>query len=132
MEIMSLKEYIELRPIEKDKTIVTQRSCCLCSKFFHYKNIAYIMATKVEGYGSSSFSICSKCLPNWKKKFIRDNHPFLESDEWHFSTWDLDKQVPHNQLDRVLLYLLDGQFYLHTDYNPSRRIRNMIINGELH
>jgi hypothetical protein len=132
MELMSLKEYIELRPIEKNRLITNLRSCTLCNKLFHCKNMAYIMANKADGFGSSSFNICANCLPYWKQKFIRDKHPIFLSDDWHFSTWDLDKPAPHLEADRVLLYIFDEQFYLHTDYNPSRRIRNMIIESELH
>ena len=84
------------------------------------------MANRADGFGSSSFNICLNCLPHWKQKFIRDKHPISLSDNWHFSTWDLDRPAPHQESDRVLLHVINEQFYIRTDYNPSRRVKNMI------
>lgn len=127
MEIMFLKEYIELRPIEKSESI-NLRSCALCKRFYHYKNMAYIMASNKESREpySYSFNICPNCLPHWKNKFAKDKHPYATSDEWNFSTWDLDRPIPHPENDRVLLYLLDEQFCIHINYNPSRRERYVL------
>jgi hypothetical protein len=125
MEVMSLKEYIEARPIEKNPTITFERGCSICGRLYHYKNMAFIMGTKIQGYGSVSFNFCPKCLPYWRKAFDRGRSS--SPDEWHFSTWDLDKPFPHTEVDRIFLLLKDGEFFLQTDYNPSRRERNMIM-----
>lgn len=125
MEMISLREYVQSRPIENDNRIENLRGCSICNKMRHYKNMVYIMGNKIDGYGSASYIFCPKCLSQWKNAFSK-SHPIIP-DEWHFSTWNLDKPVPHTEVDRVFLYLKDGEFYLQGDYNPSKRITGKAI-----
>jgi hypothetical protein len=124
MESISLRDYIKSRPKEKDTAIINMRACTLCRKLDHFQNMAFVMASKIQGYGSVSFIFCVNCIPNWKKAFL--NGRISSPDEWHFSTWNLDKSPPHTEVDKICLYLKRNQLYLQVDCNPSRRERNMI------
>lgn len=125
METISLKDYLESLPVEKDINISTQRSCHICHKFGHYKNMAFIMAVRIKGYGSTNYIFCPSCLPHWEKAFRVGRVTSI--DEWHFSTWNIDKPFPHTEADRVFLAIINGQLYLQADYNPSKRKSRMIV-----
>lgn len=124
MEVMRLQDYLEThKEVPKEALhFSNERKCSLCKKLFHVQNLIFLMGTKMDNYGSMTMNLCKDCLPNWQKEF--KNHRLVSSpDEWHWSFWDLDKPMPHTESDRVFLYLENGQFFLQTNFNPSRRER---------
>jgi hypothetical protein len=124
MNVMRLQEYLEAhKEVPKEALYFSnERKCSLCGNFFHVQNSIFLMGTKINKYGTMSMNLCKDCLPNWQKEFKK--HRLVSTiHDWHWSCWDLDKPMPHTEVDRVFLYLENGQFFLQTNFNPSRRER---------
>jgi hypothetical protein len=132
MEIMSLQEYLEAHKEEPKASLYfsNQRQCSLCRNVCHINNLIFLMGQKIDTYGSMSMNLCRSCLSHWKEVFIK--HRLVTTpDQWHWSCWNLDNPSPHTEIDRISLYLKDGQFFLQTNFNPSKRQRDMTIEEEI-
>jgi hypothetical protein len=128
MEVISLREYMKCFPKLAERSIINElRGCSICGCLKHHSQMLFLMATKINGYGSLSANLCQRCLPRWKE-LLKQHRLVSSPSEWHWSTWDISKPFPHHEVDRVFLHIgEDGELYLQAHFNPSKRERNVLI-----